>query len=135
MEILLDSRGLLGSLVDCGLVLQRGRGFFGKWQGFPGFEIIFEWKIHMDRVHGLSTTQGVADPRVYHRLNRGQRPRLTGVWPSGHSGARRLTVRKGKRIGRRTGAKGTLTGAWTTARQRRDGGRALSPSSDSVDMI
>jgi hypothetical protein len=58
LEIFLDSRGSVWKFVDCGLILQKGRGLFAKRQGFSGFGIIFEWKIRMDRVHGLWTAQG-----------------------------------------------------------------------------
>jgi hypothetical protein len=34
--------GLCLKFMDCGLILQKYRGFFAEWRGFFGFGIIFE---------------------------------------------------------------------------------------------
>jgi hypothetical protein len=38
--------------VDCGLILNKYRGFFVKWQEFSGFGIIFQREKVVDSVHG-----------------------------------------------------------------------------------
>jgi hypothetical protein len=38
--------------VDCGLILNKYRGFFVKWQEFSCFGIIFQWEKVVDSVHG-----------------------------------------------------------------------------------
>jgi hypothetical protein len=37
--------------VDWGLILNKYRGFFVKWQEFSGFQIIFQWEKVVDPVH------------------------------------------------------------------------------------
>jgi hypothetical protein len=38
--------------MDCGLILNKYRGFFVKWQEFSAFGIIFQWEKVVDSVHG-----------------------------------------------------------------------------------
>jgi hypothetical protein len=38
--------------VHCGLISNKYRGFFVKWQEFLGFGIIFQWEKVVDSVHG-----------------------------------------------------------------------------------
>jgi hypothetical protein len=38
--------------VDCGLISNKYRGFFVKWQEFSGFGIIFQREKVVDSVHG-----------------------------------------------------------------------------------
>jgi hypothetical protein len=40
LEIFLDSRVPFGNSVDCGLILDKYRGFFAKWQGFSSWGFI-----------------------------------------------------------------------------------------------
>jgi hypothetical protein len=51
--------------VDCGLILNKYRGFFVKWQEFLGFGIIFKWEKVVDWVHrhGSTVDSIVADGR------------------------------------------------------------------------
>jgi hypothetical protein len=37
--------------VDWGLILNKYRGFFVKWQEFSGFQIIFQWEKVVDPIH------------------------------------------------------------------------------------
>jgi hypothetical protein len=58
--------------VDCGLILNKYRGFFVKWQEFSGFGIIFQWKKVVDSVHGSVERAGVAGPRFHHGCHSGR---------------------------------------------------------------
>jgi hypothetical protein len=40
LEIFLDFRVPFGNLVDCGLILDKYRGFFAKWRGFSSWGFI-----------------------------------------------------------------------------------------------
>jgi hypothetical protein len=39
LEIYSESKGLLGKIVDCNLILQKDRGLFVKWQGFSSSDL------------------------------------------------------------------------------------------------
>jgi hypothetical protein len=64
----------------------------------------------------------------------GPRQWLTGARPSGHSEPRQLAVRAATRRGRGGATGEPLTGAWTTARRRRDGGGASAQKGNGVGV-
>jgi hypothetical protein len=59
--------------VDCGLISNKYRGFFEKWQEFLAFGIIFRWEMVVGSVHGSVDCVGVAGPRFDRGLHSGQR--------------------------------------------------------------
>jgi hypothetical protein len=87
LELFLKIWGSYWNFVDYGLILDKNRGLSTKWRGFLDFGLIFEWKKHMDWVHGSWTAMAL----IHGGLGHGWPKRLTGARPSSHSGARRLT--------------------------------------------
>jgi hypothetical protein len=70
MEIFLISRGVVWKFVECGIIMDKDRGFFAKLCGFSWFWIIFEWKKRMDSVHRMVDRVGpwsTVDPRTQAR--------------------------------------------------------------------
>jgi hypothetical protein len=101
LELLSKIRGASCKYVDRGLISNKYKGFFVKWQELSGCGIIFQWEKVVDSVHGSVDCVGVADGRGS--------PELGLAAASGCSGL-------------------PLTRARTTARRRRTGGVALAPS-------
>jgi hypothetical protein len=46
--------------MDCGLISNKYRGFFVKWQESLGFRIIFQWEKVVDSVHGSVDRAGLS---------------------------------------------------------------------------
>jgi hypothetical protein len=71
LELISKIRGASWKSVDCGLISNKYRGFFVKWQEFLGFGIIFQWEKLVDSVHGSVDHAGVAGPRFHCGLHSG----------------------------------------------------------------
>jgi hypothetical protein len=103
--------------VDCGLISNKYKGFFVKWQEFLGFGIIFQWEKVVDSVHGLVDHAGVASPRFHHGLHSGRQQGLTGARPNGRSGPRQLAASVEMGRARHGATRGPFTGARTMVRR------------------
>jgi hypothetical protein len=50
LKIYSECKDLFGTLVDCGLILDKNRGLFIKLAGIIEFGIIFEWRMWWTRL-------------------------------------------------------------------------------------
>jgi hypothetical protein len=77
----------------------------------------------------------VAGPRVHRGPHSGRRPELTGAWPSGRSGARRLPAEAWEASGRRGDPSGELTSDGGAVRRTSDGGERSSVAAICVELL
>jgi hypothetical protein len=65
MELFLKIRGASCACVDCGLIMEKGRGLFARWWGFSGFGIILQYEMMVESVHGSWTAGGSIHPAAW----------------------------------------------------------------------
>jgi hypothetical protein len=58
LELFLKIRRASCECVDCGLIMEKGRGLFARWWGFSGFRIILQYEMMVDSAHGSWTAGG-----------------------------------------------------------------------------
>jgi hypothetical protein len=58
LELFLKIRGASYDSVDCGLIMEKGKGLFARWWGFSGFGIILQYEMMVDSEHGTWTAGG-----------------------------------------------------------------------------
>jgi hypothetical protein len=117
-------------IMDCGLILEKPRGFFAKLLVIIDFSIFVRkksWTQSTGRGPRAALVHGGSRIGPWRRLTEHQPtshsgPRwLTRRQPTGHSGPRRLAERMATRRGRRSATGEPLTEAWTRVRRQRDG--------------
>jgi hypothetical protein len=114
LGVFFKNQGSNYEIMDCGLILEKPRGFFAKLPVIIDFKIIFVRKKAWTR----STGRG---------------PHLASVHGGPRPGPRwRLAARVAMQRGRGGVTGEPLTGVWSTVRRRRDGCRALARKGDSV---
>jgi hypothetical protein len=103
LELFLKIRGASCECVDCGLIMEKGRGLFARWWRFFGFGIILQYEMMVDSVHGSWTAGGL----VHHGPPSGADGRpperggtLTGAWSLTAPELRSSPARVGREEGR-----------------------------------
>jgi hypothetical protein len=89
LGLFFKTQGSNCEIMECGLILEKPRGFFAKLSGIIDFRIIFVRKKSWTR----STGRGPRLALVHSGPRIGHRRRLTGARPSSRFGPRWLAAR------------------------------------------